>query len=461
MKSLFCKITAVLILVTAGVIACQSSEKLTTSQTTELPGPSRLLSTMLDTSEVFSSHLTGFALYDPAADSMIYARNGSRYFTPASNMKLFTFYAGLKLLPDSVKGLEYVVNGDSLIFWGTGDPSFLHPDFGNDKVYTFLKDRKEKLYFSDINFDDEPLGSGWSWSDYRHHYQVEKSSLPVFGNVARFTVHDISIRKIASSDSGLAVSPQYFQSFVREKNGREDAFLRRGIADNDFAYEPVVDTTTYTVDKPFHYSPELITGMLADTLEKRVEYIEVQKPDSVNEIYSIPTDTVYKRMLQSSDNFIAEQLLLVMASELKMPLNSQSVIDKVESEFLEMLPQEPQWVDGSGLSRYNMVTPISMIYLLQAIDSEFTGDDKLFEFFPAGGSRGTIEDWYGSRDDGPPYVFAKTGTLSNNHSLSGYLITQSGKKLLFSFMNNHYVTSSSVVKEEMEKILWFIHTNVR
>ncbi len=460
MKSIFCKFTAVLILA-AGVIACQSSEKITTSQPAEVRGSSRMLATMLDTSEVFSSHLTGFALYDPAADSMIYARNGSRYFTPASNMKLFTFYAGLKLLPDSIKGLEYVVNGDSLIFWGTGDPSLLHPDFGNGNVYTFLKNREEKLYFSDANFDDEPLGPGWSWSDYRHHYQVEKSSLPVFGNVARFTVQEINIRKIAFSDSGLAVSPKYFQSFVEEKNEGSNVFLRRGMAANEFAYEPVADTTTYTVDKPFHYNPQLITGMLTDTLDRRVEYIEKERPDSVNEIYSIPTDTAYKQMLQSSDNFIAEQLLLVMASELEMPLNSQSVIDKVDSEYLKMLPQEPQWVDGSGLSRYNMVTPISMIHLLQAVEGEFADDDKLFELFPAGGERGTIQDWYGPRDNGPPYIYAKTGTLSNNHSLSGYLITQSGKKLLFSFMNNHYVTSSSVVKKEMEKILWFIHTNIK
>ncbi|MDZ7681460.1 MAG: D-alanyl-D-alanine carboxypeptidase [Fodinibius sp.] len=162
-------------------------------------------------------------------------------------------------------------------------------------------------------------------------------------------------------------------------------------------------------------------------------------------------------MLQPSDNFIAEQLLFVTAAELGKPLNSRTVIDKMKEEYLDILPREPQWVDASGLSRYNMFTPRSMIRILQAIDNEFADNQRLYELLPAGGERGTIESWYGAEDGAAPYVFAKTGTLSNNHCLSGFVITESGKKLLFSFMNNHYVSSSSVVKEEMSKVLRYIH----
>lgn len=450
-----------LLLIVSLAISCQSTEQLAEDQPkTETEQKSAAsLATIIDTSQVFSANLTGFALYDPEADSMIHSQNADRYFTPASNTKLFTFYTGLKLLPDSLKALEYEVRGDSLIFWGTGDPSFLHPDFGTDKVYEFLKDRNEDLYFSDSNFDDELLGPGWSWSDYQYYYQPEKVPFPIFGNIARFTIQEIELRKIAETDSGLAVSPKYFQSHV-EENGHQDDFLYRGMTDNTFSYQQEADTSTYTIDKPFHYTPEMVTEMLSDTLGKKVEYMDVERPESPKKMYSIKADTAYKRMLQPSDNFIAEQLLLVTASELGKPLNSRSVIEKMKEEYLDMLPQEPQWVDGSGLSRYNMVTPKSMIRLLEAIDSEFEDDEELFHLLPAGGERGTISSWYGSRDDGEePYVFAKTGTLSNNHSLSGYVLTKSGKKLYFSFMNNHYVGSSSVVKEEMDKVLWYIHSN--
>lgn len=448
-------ILSIIILALLVVAGCKTSENAVTKA-----GDRSSLATMLDTSSVFSSNLTGFVLYDPAGDSLIYGQNEDRYFTPASNIKLFTFYTGLKLLPDSIRALEYTVRGDSLIFWGTGDPSLLHPEIGNNKIYDFLRRSDKELYYSDSNFDDELLGPGWSWSDYNYDYQTEKTPLPMYGNVASFKMQHIEQYKVAESDSGFAVTPPYFRQFVKEKSSREtdDPLLFREIDGNDLTYKPVADTSTYKLEKPYHYSPELITVMLSDTLAKPVTYLsDFPKPKSAEVLYSISADTAYKRMLQQSDNFIAEQLLLVAASELEEPLNSRAVIEKMKKDYLDTLRHEPQWVDGSGLSRYNMVTPQSIIQLLLAIDNEFDQKENLFDLMAAGGERGTIENWYSARDGGDAYVFAKTGTLSNNHCLSGFLITDSGKKLIFSFMNNHYVTSSSVVKEEMSKVLWHIH----
>jgi len=460
MKSIYFHFFAFISLAFIGFTACTPTEKMSQEKKSKVAGGHSPLAVMFDTSEVFNANLTGFELYDPDRESVIYAQNENRYFTPASNTKLFTFYTGLKMLPDSIRALEYVVHGDSLIFWGTGDPSFLHSDLDNGTVYNFLKSREEKLYFSDSNFDDRLLGPGWSWSDYNYYYQTEKSPLPMYGNTAEFEIQDIQLRKIAETDSGPAVRPRFFQSYIDTLSDPEPEapLLFRAINGNEFEYKPEADTSSYTIDKPYHYTPKLITQMLADTLGRAVSYLpKVPKPDSVNVLYSIAADTAYKHMLRPSDNFIAEQLLLVTASELGKPLNSRSVIDTMKSEYLEMLPKEPQWVDGSGLSRYNLFTPGSIVRLLQAIDNEFEQNEALFDLLPAGGERGTISSWYANRNGGPPYVFAKTGTLSNNHCLSGFLITSSGKKLIFSFMNNHYVTSSSVVKEEMEKILWYIH----
>src|SRR5690625_1520090 len=162
MKFISAKFLTVLVVLITGITACTTSEKVVQSDSPGEREKRSPLAVLFDTSRVFSSNFTGFALYDPEGDSMLYAQNKDRYFTPASNTKLFTFYAGLKLLPDSIRALEYEVRGDSLIFWGTGDPSFLHPDFGNEKVYGFLKNRSESLFFSDSNFDDKPMGPGWS-----------------------------------------------------------------------------------------------------------------------------------------------------------------------------------------------------------------------------------------------------------------------------------------------------------
>jgi len=170
---LFC-----LFIIFIALFGCKTTEDLGQS----VPAEERLaqspLETMIDTSKVLNSNLTGFVLYDPSSDSTIYSLNGDKYFTPASNTKLFTFYAGLKTLPENLRALEYVIRGDSLIFWGTGDPSFLHREFGSYSVYDFLKNRVENLFYSDSHYKDEHLGAGWSWDDYNSYYSAEKSPFP-------------------------------------------------------------------------------------------------------------------------------------------------------------------------------------------------------------------------------------------------------------------------------------------
>ncbi|TNF75852.1 MAG: D-alanyl-D-alanine carboxypeptidase, partial [Bacteroidetes bacterium] len=66
-------------------------------------------------------------MVDAGQGDTLYRWNAGKYFTPASNMKLFTLYAGLKTLPDHIPALKYQVRSDTLLVLGTGDPSALHP----------------------------------------------------------------------------------------------------------------------------------------------------------------------------------------------------------------------------------------------------------------------------------------------------------------------------------------------
>ena len=121
--------------------------------------------------------------------------------------------------------------------------------------------------------------------------------------------------------------------------------------------------------------------------------------------------------------------------------------------YLSDLPQKPKWVDGSGLSRYNLFSPNDMIHVLSKMYSEIPFS-KLKELLPAGGDTGTIKGWY--RKD-QPYIYAKSGSLSNNHNLSGYLVTKKNNVLLFSFMNNHYMQPNSFIKTKMLEVFEFLY----
>lgn len=66
------------------------------------------LDKLINESVVLRQHQVGVTITDVATGSNLYHLNDDRYFTPASTMKLFSFYAGLHLLGDSLPSLRYV-----------------------------------------------------------------------------------------------------------------------------------------------------------------------------------------------------------------------------------------------------------------------------------------------------------------------------------------------------------------
>lgn len=407
---------------------------------------SNQINTTFKKAEAFEQGFSGLAVFDPSENKMIYERYSDKYFTPASNIKLLTFYAGLKILGDSIPALKYIVKNDSLIFWGTGDPSFLYPDLPESRVYQFLKNSRQKLYYQPPIFTEVHYGPGWAWDDYNSYYSVERSAFPIYGNYVKFDfIPGLDSPKCAPSffKDNLVMEPDASQRIIRDP------------AENIFRYKPFIGNRDFGQIVPFKYSPELFVQLLADTLKKPVEMIR-QKTESLSDIktlYSLPADSLYKTMLQQSDNFIAEQILFMVSGKISDSLKTGLAIDHLKENFLKDLPDEPFWVDGSGLSRYNLVTPRSMVKLLEKIIREVP-QERLFNLMAAGGKSGTIKNSYVADE---PYIFAKTGTLRNHHSLSGYLKARSGKILIFSFMNNNYTVPSTEIKKQMEVILRKIH----
>lgn len=390
----------------------------------------------------FHQGFSGFMLYDPEEKEVLIEHNSNKYFTPASNTKLFTFYAGLKILKDSVTALEYTVAGDSLIFKGTGDPSFLNPDLPESKVFGFLKNREEDLYYLLPAFKETHFGPGWAWNWYTSYYAVERTAFPLFGNRASFSFEKgkefPSVKPSSFIDSLDIVTTQFFPRVDRD------------LYSNRFQFSNLNKDKDFQQNVPLKLSPEIFVKMLSDSLGKEIKIISdaPAKPDK--KIYSIPADSLYKRMLVVSDNFIAEQILLLAANELSDTLRTRIAIEHMKKNHLQDLPDEPMWYDGSGLSPYNKFTPRSIVKLLEKLKEEVP-QDKLLSMLATGGESGTIKNYYKGEEE--PYVFAKTGTLSNVHALSGYLKTKSGKLLIFSFQNNNYVVPTSEIRGGMEKIL--------
>lgn len=393
-------------------------------------------------------------IYDPVKEKTLYAQNETLHFIPASNTKLFTFYVSRKILGEYVNGLNYLFEGDSLIFWGSGDPSFLHPDFHSNTAYDFLKTHKGDLLFANNVDQVDAYGPGWSWDWYNYYFATERSAFPVYGNVVRF--------KKDMGNPFLTFSPSFFEESISisPKLFSDKYHIQRNKDFNRYIYSlGREDSLAFVSDKPFITSDTLMIELLKDTLDREIKIINYGKVKGLShkELPTVATDSLQKQMMLISDNFLAEQLLLMASDKLFDSLNIDAVIDYSLDNFLSDLPDKPRWVDGSGLSSMNLFTPRSIITLLGKIREEVP-EETIYSIFPAGGKAGTIKDWYHS-DDGNPYIYAKTGTLSNSICLSGFLLTKSNKVLLFSFMLNNFMLGSNVLKQEMERILYQIHAS--
>lgn len=409
----------------------------------------RKIRKLVSSSEINADHFTGFALFDIDENKMIYEQNTDKYFVPASNTKLFTYYAALNMLGDSIPGLRYITRGDSLIFWGTGDPSFLHTTLKSTKAFDLLKNTSLKLVYAGGNYSGKFYGQAWSYDDYEYYYQPEINALPVMDNVALLS---------ADEKGNLQIRPSFLKIYLKPDNSfhPESYRVERNLFDNTFRHPAGPVPADFKQEIPWKTSDELTLALLQDTLKKPVGLIKAELPANAKTLYSAPSDSVYKQMLWPSDNFAAEQLLLVCSSILPGPLSARKAIEYSKKNFLNDLPQEPKWVDGSGMSRDNMFTPASIIALLQKIRAKVGDDEKLYSLLPAGGVSGTLRSAY-KTDNGKAFVWAKTGTLTATHNQSGYLITRKGKKLIYSYMNNNFTRPTRDIRGEMVRIMTEIH----
>jgi D-alanyl-D-alanine carboxypeptidase/D-alanyl-D-alanine-endopeptidase (penicillin-binding protein 4) len=423
------------------------------------------LDSLLTNSPILRQHQVGMSLAYADSTRPFYGYQETKYFTPASNMKLFSLYAGLHILTDSLPSLRYFSRRDTLFFQGTGDPTLLHGDVPSRRAYSFLLNRPEKtLAYCDIA-TVAPFGPGWTWDDYGYYFQAERAAFPIYGNTVRFYATPpapgrAGTRPVAGAQSRIRVLPRYFAPLLgpapadlRTPGLDADTHIIRALHENRFY---VLPTAKKWVDEiPFVTSRGLMLRLLGDTL-RRATSSAVWKPrsgqDSIRTLAGLRVDSLYRRMLRVSDNFLAEQLLLMCSTKIgyRDSLSSGRVIRYARRNLLGTLPDPVVWADGSGLSRLNLVTPRTLTGLLLKLHQEVP-ERRLLSLLAAGGGQGTLRRRY--HDAAGPWVWGKTGTLSNNLNVCGYLRTKSGRLVAFTFMNNNHVAESGRMRNEVERVL--------
>lgn len=399
-------------------------------------------------SNVIKQYQIGFALYNMEEKKMIFQKDADKYFTPASNTKLYTFYASLKMLPELMPALKYVERNDSLIFWGTGDPSFLQFAIKDKSAYNFLQASNKKLFFAPGRYSGAFFGEGWSWDDYDYYYQPEITELPVMDNMVTSTY---------ASPNKINIEPKVFAPCFEVDSSKTigNFQVTRDFLANHFRYPTVAVKPGYNQQNPYKTSIQTTVEVLTDTLHQPVGVVKMKIPADAKTLPGAKRDSVLKHMMLPSDNFIAEHLLLVCSNQIGDTLSTTKAINHITKNYLSFLPDKVKWADGSGLSRQNLFTPRDNIYLLDSIYKLVNNREKLFDMLPAGGKTGTLKNAYPKTDQ--PFVYGKTGSLGGVHNQSGYVITKKGRTYIYAFMNNNFINQTAEVRGEMVRIMTYIH----
>ncbi|CAN5787914.1 D-alanyl-D-alanine carboxypeptidase/D-alanyl-D-alanine-endopeptidase [soil metagenome] len=425
----------------------------------------------------------------------LFSHNGDRLFVPASNMKLITGATVLETLGadyryrTEISGAGPVSQGvlrGPLVVRGFGDPT-ISERFSADPLDRFrmFADSLRARGISrvtggiigvDSAFVDGPLGAGWAWDDVISSYASEFGAL-------QFNEGAVSLTVVPSQRTGEAavviLNPaiQYVSvtnqtvtttagaptriNVARDATGPGLIVTGQIGAGSDFFRRDVSirnPTLFYlsAMRETLREAGVIIEGPVMDADDLDAEDQSVRRSTPLFTYRSPPLREVLPGMMKPSQNWIAETMLRSAGLEQRGEGSARAGAAVADSLFdAWRLPPNRRIADGSGLSRYNLMSPALVTGLL--IRMANSAEREVWEAsLPIAGVDGTLA----RRMVGTPLqgnVQAKTGTLSGVRALSGYLTTRSGERVVFSAMVNNHVRSAAAADLIIDAVLLQIY----
>ena len=428
----------------------------------------------------------GVCVAEEKTGKILFERNADHVFIPASNNKLLTAFAIMESSPERVFRTRVARTGTlspdgyltgSLVLLGDGDPS-LTPEKLHSLV-KFVKDAGiqsvDRVQYDESAFDIAKLGDSWSWDDEPFYYSAQVSALNCNENLVkvivtakrgRFSVTLVPPSrelKIVNLARLLSLKEPITKPLLITRRRGENVIEITGQAhEADLIKTPV--TEELTVENPAHFTASLFQTALSKAgIRTRNGVSEVSALFSqgkreglqiLGEVTSEPLSKLLSLFLKPSDNLYGECFLKTVGRD---PLTQREGsiaggVKATEPKFVEagLDLSRLHIVDGSGLSTHNFVSPRNLVKLLTYVQKR-PYFSAFYEALPIAGIDGSLRNRM-KETPAAANVHAKTGTLAHASSLSGYVTTKSGTRLVFSILMNHYLCAGSVTREVQDKI---------
>ncbi|AHJ26500.1 D-alanyl-D-alanine carboxypeptidase/D-alanyl-D-alanine-endopeptidase [Nodularia spumigena CS-584] len=444
----------------------------TTSTKTICPAQLKSAVDAVTNSPEFNRVRWGILVKNLADEQTLYNRDAEKYFNPASNTKLLTTAAALEQLGADfrIRTSVYQDSDGVLRVVGRGDPSLKVPQL--QELAQQLQQQGitqiNQLIADDSYFQGEIVHPSWEWEDLAAYYGAPVNSLIVNENASLFTVSPQTIGKplqlkwnepfeayqwrvennsvtTEKDESGFVAVSRDLKGPVLRIQGQmavNSNSTMRAIA----VFDPVQNFLR-------HFRQTLVKSGI--TVSQMSNGTSGKNERELAAVESPPLSELLKETNINSNNLYAEALLRALA---KQPLeNNQTTADaglEVVKSSLTKLGVDPTsyiLVDGSGLSRKNLISPQALVQTLQAMVK--SPQAELFRAsLPVAGVSGTLKNRLGDTS-AVGIVQAKTGTMTGVVSLSGYVNSPNYQPLAFSIIVNHSEQPARIVRQSMDEIV--------
>ena len=423
---------------------------------------------------------------------VLYGLNAYRLYMPASNNKLVTTApALLRLGPDfryetrvSANGeiLDGVLRGE-LVIIGGGDPTAA-PRFHNGDPFLLFKEWATRLKEKGIRkiegaivgdgsaFPPPGIGMGWEWDDLLYGYATPISALQFNENLftmeivpgdaegAPAAVRCSPLPDYVTIDSKVTTAAPGSENRVEIRRGEGEESL---VVEGTVAREGSPERETLAVQLPVRY---FLTALRKTLQDEGIDVAQaaVRSSDDPGFHVSVgsqllwvqpspPLSEIIKPLLKVSQNLYAETLARTLGLAVRKEGSFEAGRAVVE-EVLERMAVPKgtyAYVDGSGLSRSNLVTADMLIRILKYMYRQ-KSFAQFYDALPIAGVDGTI----GGRMKGTQAennVHGKTGSIRYVRCLSGYVRTSEGEMLAFAMLANNFLVSSRAAEYVQDSAL--------
>ena len=421
-------------------------------------------------SKIKNSGLTanmGIKVVSLRSGKIIYSLNSNHLFTPASNNKLYTASAALHYLTPQFRfntsawiDTTYLdsTHVPRLVMVGGGDPDFSLADLEliANEISKNVKNI-DKLVIDNSLFDDIHFGQGWMWDEGSEWYFAHINAMTLNDNCV-----DISVMPRAIGEKPIvSLSPDTkYVEIINSAITVDDA-----VDSNDLTIERRWQENTNIIDisgellknenQEIQYTtidnPALFTGtVLIDLLKQyginvKNGIVVGQVDSTMIPIYSHYSKPLYNSLvnfLEKSDNLSGELYVKMIGHTVTGQQgnwgNGMLAIKTFLYNEVKIDTTKMRMEDGSGLSRYNLISPNQINQILKYMYSNSPYNTEFISILPSGGWDRVLKNRMEGIENGDN-IRAKTGTMSGVSCLSGYVFTKNGEPLAFSIMMNGYV----------------------